>query len=62
MKSVLAILKDGILKNPGDEVSARITETGRKVGKVSLDNGRQKYSVTEYPNGTRVETKTTKIR
>ena len=50
------------LVNPGDKAEARITDTHRKVLKVSKDNGKEKYSATQYPNGTIVETKTTKRR
>ena len=60
MKNWLDNLGNSILKKPGDELSARITDTGRKVLKVSTDNGKQKYSKTQYKNGTVVETKTTK--
>ena len=49
-----------VLKKPGDNASARITESNRKVLKISTNNGDNKYSMTEYPNGTKVETKTTK--
>ena len=48
------------LQTPGDKVEARVTDTNRKVLKASKDNGKSKYSVTQYPNGTLVETKTTK--
>ena len=48
------------IKNPGDELSARVTNTNRKVLKVVTDEGNSKYSATQYPNGTIVETKTTK--
>lgn len=48
------------LQNPGDKLSARVTNTSRKVLKVETDNGNSKYSATQYPNGTIVETKTTK--
>ena len=50
----------GMLTNPGDNLSARITNTNRKVLKVETENGNSKYSATQYPNGTIVETKTTK--
>jgi hypothetical protein len=39
----------GILNNPGDKLEARITDTNRKVLKVSTDNGSSKYSATQYP-------------
>ena len=60
MKNLLEALGNSILSKPGDELSARITDTGRKVLKVHTDSGKQKYSRTEYQNGTIVETKTTK--
>ncbi|OOP72811.1 hypothetical protein [Clostridium beijerinckii] len=46
------------LQNPGDNMSARVTDSNRKVLKV--ETGNTKYSATQYPNGTIVETKTTK--
>lgn len=49
-----------LLKNMGDNLSACITKTNRKVLKVETNDGNSKYSVTQYPNGTIVETKTTK--
>lgn len=49
-----------ILDKPGDKLSARVTDSNRKVLKVEKDNGDFKYSATQYPNGTVVETKTTK--
>lgn len=60
MKNLLEVLNSAILSKPGDELSARITPTERKVLKVHTDGGKQKYSRTEYKNGTVVETKTTK--
>jgi|BioPla2DNA2_1021312.scaffolds.fasta_scaffold170918_1 type IV secretory pathway TraG/TraD family ATPase VirD4 len=48
------------LRNPGDALSARITDTNRKVVKLVTDEGKSKYSATQYPNGTIVETKTIK--
>lgn len=50
----------GILNKPGDRLEARVTDSNRKVLKVSADNGNSKYSATQYPNGTVVETKVTK--
>ena len=50
MANFLQIIADGfdkILKNPGDEINARITSTGRKVMKVNINNGKNKYSKTE---------------
>ena len=58
----IAVIEQGGLKNPGDKLSARITDTGRQVVKKETDNGMNKYSATRYKNGTVVETKTTKIR
>lgn len=49
-----------ILDKPGDKLSARVTDSNRKVLKVEKDTGDFKYSATQYPNGTVVETKTTK--
>lgn len=50
----------GLLNQPGDRVEARVTDSNRKVLKVSTDGGDSKYSATQYPNGTIVETRTTK--
>ena len=54
----------GILKRPGDKFSgeARITSTNRQVVKMESQNeeGNAKYSVTRYPSGTTVETRTMK--
>ncbi len=58
--NLLSIITNSILNKPGDEMSARITDTNRQVLKLSKNNGKDKYSVTRYPNGTTVETKTTK--
>ena len=52
----------GSLANPGDKLEARITDTNRRVIKVHRNNGADKYSATQYPSGTIVETKTTKRR
>lgn len=49
---------EGILAKPGDKLEARITESNRKVVKVQKDG--LKYSATQYPNGTIVETKVKK--
>ncbi len=51
---------DFSLTNPGDKMEARVTDNNRKVFKMSKNNGNSKYSATQYPNGTIVETKTTK--
>lgn len=44
-----------ILNKPGDRLEARITNSNRKV--IKLLCGNTKYSVTQYPTGTVVETK-----
>ena len=54
------VSKLGILNKPGDRLEARITDSNRRVVKVQTDNGSSKYSATQYPNGTLVETKVTK--
>ena len=54
------VSKLGILNKPGDRLEARITDSNRRVVKVQTDNGNSKYSATQYPNGTLVETKVTK--
>lgn len=54
------VSQSGILTNPGDRLEARITDSNRRVVKVQKDNGNSKYSATQYPNGTVVETKVTK--
>ena len=59
-KGLLSILSDSILQKPGDNMSARVTDSGRQVLKVSKNQGKSKYSATRYPNGTVVETRTTK--
>lgn len=71
MKSLLSIFGNGsknsnvanqrgILNKPGDKLEARVTDSNRKVLKIQTDNGCSKYSATQYPNGTVVETKVTK--
>ena len=64
MKSnnLLSFFYNAILNKPGDNMSARVTDSGRQVLKISTDNGTAKYSATRYPNGTIVETKTTKLK
>lgn len=52
--------KSGVLSQPGDRLEARVTETGRNVIRIQKDRGNLKYSATQYPNGTVVETKVTK--
>ncbi len=54
------VSKLGILNKPGDRLEARITDSNRRVVKVQTDNGNSKYSATQCPNGTLVETKVTK--
>lgn len=54
------VSKLGILNKPGDRLEARITDSNRRVVKEQTDNGNSKYSATQYPNGTLVETKVTK--
>ena len=49
-----------ILEYPGDKLDARITDSNRQVVKISKDRGNTKYSETRYPNGTVVQTKSTK--
>lgn len=69
MKNLLSIFQgkevssshpSGPLANPGDKLEARITDTNRRVIKVQRNNGADKYSATQYQNGTIVETKTTR--
>ena len=71
MKKFLSIFGDGrddsnlsksggILNQPGDRLEAKITQTERKVLKIHTEGGDCKYSATQYPNGTLVETKVTK--
>lgn len=50
--------ESSFLNNPGDRLDARVTESGRKVLKAEKNYGEEKYSMTEYPNGTTVETRT----
>jgi len=54
------VSKSRILNNPGDKLEALITNSNRRVVKVQKDKGSSKYSATQYPNGTVVETKVTK--
>ncbi len=62
LKNALSKISNTFLQNPGDELSARVTKTNRQVLKASKDKGKIKYSATRYPNGTVVETKTTKSK
>ena len=47
---------NSLLENPSDEPSTRVTDTRRKVLKISKNHGTNKYSRTEYPNGSYTET------
>ena len=47
-------------KNPGDELNMRITKNGTKVATAKKNNGNEKYSITQYSNGTTHLTKTIK--
>ena len=58
----IAVIEQAGLSQPGDNLSARITDTNRQVLKVSTDNGDTKYSATLYPSGILHETKTTKVK
>lgn len=58
MENEINALTGGFLKEPGDELSARITKSGRGVLKIKTKN--ENYSQTVYPNGTIVETKSKK--
>ena len=51
-----------ILQKPGDRLSARVTPSNRKVLTIETNGGSTKYSATQYPNGTIVETKSTKTK
>ena len=62
MKNILALLEKLPLFSPYDSFSACVTQTGRKVIKISQDNGSIKYSATLYPSGKVVETRTTTLR
>lgn len=46
---------NSILQNPGDCFEAKITKTNRRVAKAQIGN--KKISVTQYPNGRIVETR-----
>ena len=46
---------NNILQNPGDRFEAKITKTNRRVAKAQI--GDKKISVTQYPNGRIVETR-----
>jgi SMC interacting uncharacterized protein involved in chromosome segregation len=62
-KEVLSVIGESInslVEKPNDRFEARVTKKGNKVMTLSRDNGKTKHSITEYSNGTRHETKTTK--
>ena len=49
-------LISGLIRNPGDSLSARVTPNNRQV--IKLNTSTIKYSATRYPTGTIVETRT----
>lgn len=52
---------NGVLKQPGDKLSAEITPSGREV--VKIDTSETKESAVRYPStGTIVETKVIKVK
>ncbi len=55
------IFEKTLLNEPGDEMHACVKKTGRKVLTISTNNGKNKYSMTMYPNGTSVETISKKL-
>lgn len=57
--NLLSVLKNAPLSKPGDYLSARVTKGDKRVLKVCVDGC--KRSLTEYPNGTIVETLTRKV-
>ena len=56
----LSILESGIVKQPGDELTLKITKTNRKVATLKQQSGKKKQSITQYPNGTIHKTETIK--
>ena len=60
MYDIVKNITTRILENPGDKMEAVITPSNRKVFKGHKNNGSYKYSATQYPNGTIVETRTIK--
>ena len=54
--------QNDLLEKPGDKITAEITPSNRRVVKISKNDGNDKYSCTTYENGTKVETKTTKMK
>jgi hypothetical protein len=60
---VSTVVDQAGLTQPGDNMNARITDTGRQVLTIEKDEGTEKYSATRYTTtGTIVETKTTKVK
>lgn len=55
-KDVLSTITNGLLQQPGDELLARVTKTGRKVIKIKTNGGKQKYCAVQYLTGKIVET------
>lgn len=52
---ITSISNDGMLKKPGDSLSAEITKSGRQV--IKIDTDVIKHTATRYPStGTVVET------
>ena len=60
-KNEISVLTQNGLTKPGDKLEARVTDNNRQVLKISKNDGKDKYSATRYPNGTLVETKTSKL-
>lgn len=60
LAKLLSSSDDSILTKPGDELNLRVTKTERKVATYHSGDGKNKYSRTEYPNGTVHETRTTR--
>lgn len=48
---------EDFIKSPGDSATVKITNCGRKVVTVTTNHGENKYSATQYPTGTVVETR-----
>lgn len=61
-KNQISVVNNAGLEKPGDNLSARITDTNREVLKIEKNGGADKYSATRYPNGTVVETHSKKAR
>lgn len=60
MSKDLMNINENILKQPGDEVSIKMTKNKALIAKANLNNGKEKHSYTKYPNGTIHETRTIK--